>query len=133
MALGRGALSRFALACYRSGLHENPEIFARGGQIVIRWHADRKGDLLRLDFVTDTFGSWEVNARDESMAQCIVRQARGAKLRWSREGWAPLRLQPQPGAATLPASHPTSRPTSPTSPATSRPAPAATPLAPPPR
>jgi hypothetical protein len=122
MAPGRATLGRYALACYRAGLGQHPEVFARGGQIVIRWHADRKGDLLRLEFVSDSFGSWEVNARDESMAQCIVRRARGAKLRWSREGWAPLRLRPHAGAATSSASRPTSRPLVPTS----RPTPAAT-------
>lgn len=124
LAPGRAALSRYALGCYRSGLDLHPEVFGRGGQIVIRWHADRKGDLLRLDFVSDSFGSWEVNARDESMARCIVRQAQDAKLRWSREGWAPLRLQPHPVAASRPTSHP-SHPTSRSLPA-SHPAPAAT-------
>jgi len=92
-----------AQACYDQGLRHNP-IFAKGGAIVIRWSADVNGDLLSMDFTEDSFRGWAINAREETMADCITRRAREVEVLWSRSGAAPLRFKPEAGQA--PASAP---------------------------
>jgi hypothetical protein len=90
---GMEALGGWALKCYDIALKHN-SIFGRGGNVVIRWAADRNGDLLHLDFATDTFRGWEINSQGETLADCITRAAREGKVRWSPTGLAPLRLRP---------------------------------------
>jgi len=90
---GMEALRGWALTCYDIGLRHNP-IFARGGTVIIRWTADRGGDLLQLDFATDTFRGWEINPAAETLADCVSRLARAGKIRWSASGTAPLRFSP---------------------------------------
>jgi hypothetical protein len=117
---GMEALQRAALGCYNQGLKHNP-IFAKGGTIVIRWAADRSGDLLRMDFVEDSFRGWGINAKEESLADCITNAARAAKVLWSSEGTAPMRFKPDeqagapdstPASAPAPSPAPTQAPTS---------------------
>jgi hypothetical protein len=93
---GLEALQESALKCYNQALTHNP-IFARGGVLLIRWHADAKGDLLSLDFVRDTFGGWEINAKGETITDCVYREVEGVEVLWSRSGMAPLRFSPQSG------------------------------------
>lgn len=92
---GMEALREYTLDCYNSGL-KHDEIFARGGSVVIRWAADRNGDLLRVDFATNSFRGWEINERGESMEDCIVKKSKTSKVKWSKEGMAPMRISPQP-------------------------------------
>jgi hypothetical protein len=105
---GMEALQQAALGCYNQGLKHNP-IFGKGGTIVIRWSADRSGDLLRMDFVEDSFRGWGINAKEESLADCITNTARKARVLWSSEGAAPMRFKPDE-AAGAPASAPASAP-----------------------
>lgn len=96
---GRAALRRAALACYEQGLAWRPEIFAKGGTLVMSWRADRDGHLLRLQFDNDSFQRWAIDANGETLAECVVRRAGDQKVEWSRDGVAPLRLSPPPPAA----------------------------------
>jgi hypothetical protein len=102
---GMEALQQAALGCYNQGLRHNP-VFAKGGVIVIRWAADRGGDLLRMEFSEDSFRGWAIDDQDHTMADCITRAARGAKVLWSRSGSAPMRFKP--AAEDAPASAPSS-------------------------
>ncbi len=63
--------------------------------MAIHWAADRNGDLLQLDFATDSFRGWEINAKGETLADCIARLAEKNTIRWSDRGSAPLRLLPE--------------------------------------
>jgi hypothetical protein len=100
---GMEELQRLALECYNLGLKHNP-VFGKGGAIVIRWTADRNGDLLSMDFVEDSFRGWEVNTGGQTMAECITKGAQKSDVRWSRTGYAPLRFSPagQPEPAGRP-------------------------------
>jgi hypothetical protein len=95
---GMEALGGWALKCYDLALKHNA-VFGKGGAMVIQWVADRNGDLLQLDFATDSFRGWEINAKGETLADCITRLAREGKVRWSLTGVAPLRLSPTVGEA----------------------------------
>lgn len=106
---GKQSLREAALACYRGGLRRRPQVFGKGGHIVISWTADRRGDLLRLHFEADSFRGWEVNRSGESLADCVVRRARGAKVLWSRRGVAPLRFAPS-GPSSAPSGAPATAP-----------------------
>ena len=117
---GREALLRWVEECRELGVAREPEVFARAGEVVIRWAADRAGDLLRLEFPADSFRGWEV-ARGQTLADCVVEKAQQADLRWSREGTAPLRI-PESGVQRAPdpatqTTHPTSAPALPALPA----------------
>ncbi len=96
---GMEVLRKWTLECYDLGLKHN-EVFARGGSLLIRWHADKAGDLLHLDFAVDSFQGWEINDTGETLASCVTSRAReaGSKVRWSLEGAAPLRLAPSPAS-----------------------------------
>ncbi len=87
------AIRRWALRCYDVGLKHNP-VFAKGGSMVVRWNADRDGNLLYFDFAADTFGSWEAAPSGETLAACISRSVKAEKIRWSSSGTAPLRFSP---------------------------------------
>ena len=87
------ALQRWTRECYETGLRHDP-IFARGGHLLVRWQADRRGDLLFMDFALDSFRGWGINPAGETLADCVVARAREAKVIWSRSGSAPLRLHP---------------------------------------
>lgn len=106
---GRQAVRRRALACFEAGLRRNPQIFAKGGHVVVEWAADRNGDLLRMVFSANSFDTWEV-AAGQSITDCITRAVRAEKVRWSRRGVAPLRFAPVETPATRPASRPTTAP-----------------------
>jgi hypothetical protein len=89
------ALRSWALACYQLGLRRDA-VFRRGGALVIRWAADKRGELLYLDFAQDSFRGWELTPAGETLAECITRHARAARdLRWSAAGTAPLRFSPE--------------------------------------
>jgi hypothetical protein len=90
---GLAALQRWARECYELGLKHNP-VFAKGGQLLVRWEADRRGQLLFMDFVVDSFRGWPVDAAGATLADCVVGRAREAPVFWSRTGSAPFRLQP---------------------------------------
>jgi len=90
---GKDALRGWARQCYERGLAHNP-VFSRGGTLVVQWTADRGGDLLQLEFPTDSFRGWEIDRRGQSLAECIVALAREGKVVWSRQGTAPLRFGP---------------------------------------
>lgn len=95
---GRAAVSAAALACFQQGLRHN-DVFARGGAVVVRWHADANGYLLRVEFLRDSFRGWEVAETGETFAGCVVRRLRTPaegepEVLWSRTGTAPLRLTP---------------------------------------
>jgi hypothetical protein len=102
---GMEALGGWALKCYDLALKHNP-VFGKGGAVVVRWAADRNGDLLHLDFATDSFRGWEINAKGETLADCITQMAREGKVRWSPTGVAPLRLSPTAGEGKAPQSQP---------------------------
>jgi hypothetical protein len=87
------AIRKWALTCYQLGLKHNP-VFSKGGNMVVRWTADRDGNLLYFDFAADTFGSWEVAPSGENLAGCISRSIRSERIQWSAAGTAPLRFSP---------------------------------------
>ncbi|MCC6750851.1 MAG: hypothetical protein IT371_24550 [Deltaproteobacteria bacterium] len=89
---GKEALRDWATNCFERGLRHSP-VFARGGTVVVAWSADRRGDLLQLEFPADSFRGWEIDAQGETLADCIVRKARQGSVRWSRTGTAPLRFR----------------------------------------
>lgn len=91
---GRQALREAVLACYNLGLGHNREVFARGGAVVVRWAADRAGDLLSLDFTQDSFSGWEVDGK-QTFADCVTGRVEQSQVLWSAEGTAPFRLAPE--------------------------------------
>lgn len=108
---GKQGLLEWAQQCYAQGAGYNP-IFARGGSVLVRWTADREGNLLRLEFVDDTFGRWEIDATGATMADCISLKARQGKvawsdkIEWSSKGVAPLRFSPSEEATQPPPAAP---------------------------
>jgi hypothetical protein len=88
------AIRKHALRCYELGMKHNAEAFGKGGRMVVRWTADRDGNLLYFDFAADSFGSWEMNPAGETLAGCISRSVKTERLRWSTSGTAPLRFSP---------------------------------------
>ncbi|MCA9671689.1 MAG: hypothetical protein KC503_39090 [Myxococcales bacterium] len=106
---GKKALAGWALACFQRGLDHNASVFRKGGVLVMRWWADRSGDLLRVSVERDTFRGWEVDKAGTSFADCVVHAARASKkIQWPRSGVAALRLSP-PGVPS-PASQPSGAP-----------------------
>lgn len=90
---GLAALRQWTHDCYELGLKHDP-IFAKGGRLLVRWQADRRGQLLFMDFVVDSFRGWPIDAAGATLADCVVGRAREATVIWSRSGSAPFRLQP---------------------------------------
>lgn len=108
-APGKRALLRWAAECRAAGARHDP-VFRKPGTVVIAWVADREGDLMQLEFPVDSFRGWEVEP-GVTLADCVVRRARAGKVRWSREGTAPLRLHAVEEPTSAPAPTPESQPT----------------------